>query len=81
MGKKEVGEIYEILMEVYGDKRFSYISYRNNDYNVRPADYLSCWFYDQLKGMAVICKSGQSKNTAGLEKAFFKGKYEIFGTL
>ena len=71
MGRKEVGKAYKILREVYGDKRFSYISHRNNDYNVNPADYLSCGFYDQVRGMAVICKSEQSKNTAKLEKAFF----------
>ena len=76
-----MGKAYTILREVYGDKRFSYISHRNNDYNVNPADYLNCGFYDQVKGMAVICNSDQSRSTALLEQAFFKGRYEIFNTL
>tara|TARA_R100001369_G_scaffold48504_1_gene74975 strand:+ start:649 stop:1038 length:390 start_codon:yes stop_codon:yes gene_type:complete len=80
--KKERKKLYEIFDKYFEEKQFVYISNRKNDYTVNPTSYLQeDDFSNQLLGMAVLCYSKSSYNTALFEKQFYKRAFNVFYTV
>ena len=82
LNAKQIAEAHLTITNFFGDDNcYGYISLRINDYNVNPTDYLTCPFYKNITGMAVVSDQLAKRETANFEKAFFKKPLEVFLTL
>tara|TARA_R100000789_G_C2995795_1_gene147395 strand:+ start:547 stop:948 length:402 start_codon:yes stop_codon:yes gene_type:complete len=75
-----VDDLIKIAVDFYGDKKFVYISKRENLYNVDPSIYVSkLKKFDRLIGIAVVSTMLPSINSAKFERNFATNfPYEIF---
>ncbi|RXG32805.1 hypothetical protein SAMN02745246_00643 [Leeuwenhoekiella marinoflava DSM 3653] len=82
LNAKQIAEAHKTITNFFGEGNYyGYISFRVNDYNVNPTDYLTCPFYKYITGMAVVSDQSLKRETANFEKAFFKKPLEVFFTL
>jgi len=72
---------YEIFDKYYPNKPFGYISNRKFDYTVNPTSYLQHSLYPRMVGMAILCYSENSYNTALFEKGFNSQPFQPFYTM
>ncbi len=74
-------QLQEVFAIYFPDKPFGYITNRINDYTVNPVCYTSTKNIERLVGMAVLCYSQNTYQTALFTKPFFKQPFEAFFTL
>ena len=76
---KERRELYKVFDTYFDNRPFVYISNRKNDYTVNPTSYLQKEDYtNHLVGMAVLCYSKSSYQTALFEKKFYDRAFNVF---
>ncbi|MDC7996221.1 hypothetical protein [Altibacter sp. HG106] len=74
--------ILEQLFDAYyPDQEFVIIADRKHDYTVNPTCYLEVSKYEKLQGIAVVCYSEASEQTAAFEENFYKKPFEVFNDL
>lgn len=78
LGGKQVTDLVEVCSEHYKGKKFVYLSYRINDYNVNPTVFLNLHHKKNIAGIGVISEKVSSLKMADFEKNFCKIPYEIF---
>ena len=77
--KEERKKLFKVFDAYFEEKPFVYISNRKNDYTVNPTSYLQEDDYsNQLVGMAVLCYSKSSYQTALFEKKFYSRAFNVF---
>ncbi|PTX62724.1 hypothetical protein C8N46_102121 [Kordia periserrulae] len=71
---------FEFFKENYSEP-FGYISYRKNSYSIDPQIYAVLPEGGLLKGIAIVSDQKFSSLNARVEKALYKGRFELFTTL
>lgn len=75
--EEQVEELSKACYENFGNRKFAFISYRQNTFNINPVIYLKLKEIN-LKGIAVVCENAAAINTAFFEKNFAKVPFEVF---
>ena len=78
LGGKQLDDLVEVCSEHYKGRKFVYLSYRVNDFNVNPKVFLNLQHKKNLAGFGVISQKTSSLKMADFEKNFCKIPYEIF---
>lgn len=76
--REQVRKLVNICNGHFKNKRFVYISKRENNYNVNPTIYLNLDEAKYLCGIAIVSQRTSSLNMAHFEKNFSKIPFEIF---
>ena len=79
---KEMNKFHEVFKNHYSNRPFGYISNRKFDYTVDPTYYKEVENYDfNLVGIATLCYSPATYDTAKFAEKFFKWPHQAFFTL
>ena len=79
---KEMEKFHDIFSNHYSNRPFGYISNRKNDYTINPTYYKEIEKYNiNLVGIATLCYTNASYNTAKFAEKFFSWPHEAFFTL
>lgn len=75
---KHVKQMLKICNEVFGGKKYVYISNRKNNYNVIPTVYFELKDVKQLLGIGIVSESYEALKIANFEKQFSPVPFNIF---
>ena len=78
LGGKQLADLVEVCSDHYRGRKFVYLSYRVNDFNVNPTVFLNLENKKNLAGFGVVSQKTSSLKMANFEKNFCKIPYEIF---
>ncbi len=76
-------EILDLARDRFNEEKYGYISHRVNSYSVNPIIYMEAANFPKLAAVAIVSSNPVTRNTALIEKQFFKDKnaFEVFETL
>ncbi len=78
----EMNKFHEVFNNHYSNRPFGYISNRKYDYTIDPTYYKEVDKYDiKLVGIATLCYTKASYDTAKFAEKFFSWPHEAFFTL
>lgn len=74
----QVADLIKICSDYFKLKKFVYLSYRSNDFNVNPLVYTKLKDVSNLAGIGIVCSKASSLNMAKFESKFSKIPYATF---
>lgn len=76
-------QIINLARDRFKEEKYGYISHRVNSYSVNPIIYMEAASFPKLAALAIVSSNPVTRNTAQIEKRFFKDKnaFEVFETL
>lgn len=76
--KQQVTDLVEVCSDFYKRKKFVYLSFRVNNYNVDPTIYLNIDHVKNLAGIGIVSSNSSALKMAKFEEKFSKVPFAIF---